>query len=106
MTDPSAPALLSPFEAAWLTEAVRLHELAEGDAVASFATLPGPEPRQQQRWLQERAAHIANVEGLTPRVQQWRRNARWVLVLLLVLAVVGGVSAGLGFFGAQNREIN
>lgn len=106
MTEPSSRQSTTPFEAAWLTEAVRLRELAEGDAVAFFDDLPGTEPAQQQRWLQQRASHIADVEGLAPRVQGWRRNARLVFAVLLVLAVLGGGSAALGFFGAQNREIN
>lgn len=106
MTDPSSPPSPTPFEAAWLTEAVRLRELAEGDAVVLSDALPGSEPAQQQRWLQHRARRIAEAEGLMARVQDWRRNARLVLGVLLTLAVMSGAFAALGFFGAQNREIN
>lgn len=106
MTDPSSPQSATPFEAAWLTEAVRLRELAEGDVMAYADALPASDPAQQQRWLQKRARHIAEVEGLAARVQGWRRNARLVLGVLLALALISGVFAALGFFGAQNREIN
>jgi len=85
---------------------VRLRELAEGDAVVLSDALPGSEPAQQQRWLQHRARRIAEAEGLMARVQDWRRNARLVLGVLLTLAVMSGAFAALGFFGAQNREIN
>lgn len=106
MTDPSPPQTATPFEAAWLTEAVRLRELAEGDALTYADTLPDSDPVQQQRWLQKRAGYIAEVEGLAARVQGWRRNARLVLWVLLALALMSGGFAALGFFGAQNREIN
>jgi len=106
VTDPSSPQSPTPFEAAWLTEAVRLRELAEGDAMVLCDALPGSEPAQQQRWLQHRARRIAEAEGLMARVQGWRRNARLVFGVLLALAVMSGAFAALGFFGAQNREIN
>lgn len=105
MTDPSSPQVVKPFEAAWLTEAVRLRELAEGDVMVFSEGLPEADQGQQQ-WLQRRASHIADADGMTARVLGWRRNARLVLWVLLALALLSGVLAALGFFGAQNREIN
>lgn len=107
---------LSRFEACWLAEAVRLRELAEaaeigigivgGSRSSELADKALPIVGGEEAWLLRRAATIARDNGMLEATLAWRRRAALMLGLLCVLAVLGGFTAALGFFGAQERAVN
>lgn len=107
---------LSRFEACWLAEAVRLHELAEraelgigivgGSRSSTLADEALPIVGGEEAWLLSRAKAIARDNGMLEATVAWRRRAGVILGLLCVLAVLSGFSAAFGFFGAQERAVN
>jgi hypothetical protein len=102
------PDKISRFELCWLAEAVRLHELDRG--LAAYPDLPLLEVdangAQQQDWVLQRSRFVARYLGLASIIQSWRRHAGVLMAVLIVLAMVSGVVAALGFFGAEQRQVN
>lgn len=101
---------VSRFEAHWLTHTVRLEDL---DATVRsrpspvFPSLPESNSASEaQNWLIQRAYDRGDKNGLLSRIQQWAKHARFLLVVLLVLAVISGASAAMGFFGSEQKNVN
>lgn len=96
-----------PFDARWLAEALRLHEDAHGrgdDAAALVAArrdAAALEPR-----IVARAAHVGGALGLERARTGWVGRMRLVAVVVLSLALLGGVGAGLAVAGDGTRPIN
>lgn len=98
---------LSPFEARWLAEAVRLRERAHGrpedaDAVvAARAEAGGLEAR-----IVARARHLDAREGLQRSMDAWSGRIALAAVLVLMLGALVGLGAGLAVAGDGSRPIN
>jgi hypothetical protein len=95
------------FDDRWLAEAVRLRERAMGrleDAAAmaeARAAVMGAEPR-----ILVRARVLGARAGLEPVLAAWSARVRLAAVVLLGLALIGGVGAGLAVAGDGQRPIN
>jgi hypothetical protein len=100
----------SRFETLWLTETVRLQDLANGVAASSnaaFDTLSIPsEEDDLEAWLLRRGDQIARSRGLDTQTQSWFHSARLLLGLLCILAIISGFGAAAGFFGNEIRTVN
>lgn len=94
----------------WLAEAVRLHELEAGASAQTTNHSPplaqDADKPTQIRWLLARAHKIGEPLGLLKAVSAWRRNARLIFLILVVLALSSGAMAALGFFGDERRAVN
>lgn len=93
------------FSGRWLAQAVRLHsfssaqlERAESDARSIAAQ---PEARVLH-W----AALLAQHTQLQQTMHSWRQRAGAILVLMLLLAFAGGLSAALGVMGDASKAVN
>lgn len=96
--------------ACWLAESVRLQELEAGTSPQTTPHSP-PLPLDADRpaqiqWLLGRAQAVGQSLELTQAVGAWRRHARLIFLVLVILALSSGAMAALGFFGAQNRAVN
>jgi len=101
LTTPDADTL-SRFDACWLAEAVRLHAL---DAAGPAALRPATVSLDEVALLQITRS-LAHAQGYTARTRQWHRHARLLLAGLGIVAVAGGLSAGLSVFGAETSTVN
>jgi hypothetical protein len=101
---------LSKFNALWLAESVRLTEQD------SPANLPRPKElerlgnsptkQEKQHWLLLRAYLCGRHNGLLGLMQSWATHARVVFGVFALLALISGISATLGIFGADERHVN
>jgi hypothetical protein len=102
------PEKIAHFSLCWMAEAVRLHELDRG--VVANLDLPllekGASRAQQQDWVLRRNQQIAQYLGMEAIIRSWAQHAGLLLVLLIVLAMSSGIVAALGFFGAEQRQVN
>lgn len=97
--------VLTALEKLWLTEAVRLREEQAG-------ALEDLEANRRARHLggnltariENRALWLAERDGLLAGLAHWKQGARLALLVLLVVAVVGG--AGLAFAALGNEPVN
>lgn len=108
MTNRHSPA--SRFEAHWLTHTVRLKDLEASHRSKQVPVFPSlSDSRNEvdaQNWLIQRAYDLNRDSATLIRIQQWLHNARFLLALLLVLAIISGISAAIGFFGSEQRNVN
>lgn len=103
MTNPDTDTL-PPFDACWLAEAVRLHALDARPAGGAIS--PASSASLDEASILQVTQRIAREQGFDTRARQWHRHARLLLALLGVVAVAGGFSAGLSFFGSETRSVN
>jgi hypothetical protein len=94
---------LSRFDACWLAEAVRLHALDAADPATASTSTP---VSLDEAALLQITRSLAHTQGYTDRTRQWHRHARLVLAGLGIVAIAGGVSAGLSFFGGETSTVN
>jgi hypothetical protein len=96
----------SPLQAAWLAEAIRLHEEQaplEDHAACRLAQAAGGNLPER---LLQRAAHLAQREGLTAALQHVRQGSRLALALLALLALLGGAGLAATALGEGSRPVN
>lgn len=101
MTTPGTDTL-SPFDACWLAEAVRLHALDTADSAVPVPSSAGLDEAALVHITQT----LASQQGYTVRARHWHRHARLVLAGLGLVAMAGGFSAGLSFFGGERATVN
>lgn len=90
-----------------LIEAVRLRETLWGpveDLSESRLARAAGGPFEQRVW--RRALALARRDGLQLAWQQWWQAARWLLVLMAVVALVAGAGAAAGALGDGSRPVN
>ena len=110
----SAPPLQgASFADRWLAQAMRLWQQgartvdaltpAQLEAAAAVARQHSPDPESRLlQWARSLAAHTS-----LPQAQQsWIQRGRLILLLLVVLAFVGGLSATLGVMGSGRTPVN
>lgn len=93
------------FSERWLAEAVRLESFPESlqqRAETSARNHTGDAESRVLRWAAVLAAHT----GLLQAKQSWRQRASAVLIVMLVLAAGGGLSAALGVMGRGDTPVN
>lgn len=103
----------SRFTDRWLADAVRRFQLrvsaadaftpAQLDAAARDARQRSSDPEVR---LLIRAQRLAAHTSLTEALTAWRQRGRLILVLILLLAFAGGLSAALGVIGDGSRPVN
>ncbi len=101
MTTPDTDTL-SPFDACWLAEAMRLHALDTADP--AWPASPGAAPDAAAILALTRT--LAQQHGYAERVQRWHRHAGWLLSGLGLLAVLAGFAAGMTLVGGASRSVN
>ncbi|WP_150802950.1 DUF2868 domain-containing protein [Pseudomonas fluorescens] len=95
---------LTPLESLWLTETVRLREdhagpLEDLEANRLARNAGGDLPSR----IQYRARWLADRDGLTDALRHWLQGARLALIVLALLAIVGG--AGLAFAALGDGQV-
>lgn len=101
---------LSKFNALWLAESVRLLEqdspsnLPRPDGLPQLGT--SPTKQEKQHWLLLRAYSRGSQNGLLEVMQSWATHARLAFGVLALVALISGISATLGIFGADERHVN
>ncbi len=98
---------LHSFKDFWLTEAVRLREDHWGpiDDSAYIRELRNSSDSPEQKII-NRARRIAEREDTLTLVNKWSQGARLALVILAVIALLGGAGAAAGVLSSSNRHIN
>jgi hypothetical protein len=94
---------LSPFDACWLAEAMRLHALDTADPARPASPAAAPTDAATLLTLTH---SLAQQQGYPARVQRWHSHARWLLGGLGLLATLAGFSAGLTLVGGAARSVN
>ena len=101
---------VSRFEAHWLTHTVRLQDL---DATVGSKASPvfpslsdNNNANEAQNWLIQRAYDREGESGVLSNIQRWAKHARFLFALLLILAIISGASAAMGFFGSEQKNVN
>lgn len=98
---------LSPFDARWLTEVVRLHE-ARGGVLDDAALLPALQaaPPEAERRILMRAQSLGHAKGWDTAIARWRSHGGTILLILSLLALAGGFVAAVGVMGDGTRPVN
>ncbi len=108
MTTRQTPA--SRFEAHWLAHTLRLQDLESQQSSKLTPVFPAladtSDAEQAQGWLIQRAYERHKDSESLQWIRHWVQSARFLFLLVLVLAIVSGVSAAIGFFGGQQRSVN
>lgn len=101
---------VSRFEAHWLAQAVRLQDIEASNRSKLSPVFPSlsedNSASEAQSWLIQRAYDLGGAGGLLSRIRQWTSSARFLLVIILVLALISGASAAIGFFGSEQKSVN
>ncbi len=109
---PQASAPAYGFADRWLADALRLSQQRarsatfssdQLDAVAAAARQHSLDPEQRMLY---RARVLAAQTGLPAAQAAWRQRGRLILVLILLLAFAGGLSAALGVMGSGHAPVN
>ena len=93
------------FSDRWLAEAIRLESFSGSQlerAEAGARSLDSNPEARVLRWAALLSAHTRLVQAM----HGWRQRAGAVLVLMLVLAFAGGLSAALGVMGSGDAPVN
>ncbi|ETF02877.1 membrane protein [Advenella kashmirensis W13003] len=95
------------FKDFWLTEAIRLREDHWGplDDSAFIRELRSGNDLPEEK-IVRRARLIAERENTRQLIDKWTHGARLALLILAVLAVLGGVGTAASVLGATDRHIN
>lgn len=103
---PNAPTRLS-ITHAWLAETIRLRESLWGplEDAAETRRARAAGGTLENRLL-VRSLGLAQREGADVVLQRYTHGARWVLALLMLLAVLAGAGAALGALGDGSRSVN
>ncbi len=98
---------LSPFDAHWLAEAIRLREQRDDrlDDAHLLATLRASEGGFEARAL-TRAQALAEQLGWTEALAAWHANARLATLLLAALACSSGAALAWTVIGDGSRPVN
>lgn len=92
------------FGARWLAEAVRLRRdaVAEPAAEDHARSIKGDVEHRLLAW----ASFIARRDGLDGAVGSWRRQASASLLVLVLVALLGGITSALAVLGDGSRPVN
>lgn len=92
------------FAARWLAEAIRLRRdvPAEREAEDHARRVQGDAEQRLLAW----AAFIARRDGLDGAVGSWRRQATASLLILMAVALLGGLTGALTVLGDGGRPVN
>jgi len=98
---------LSLFSQRWLAETVRTrnHGLPPTDNPEAAAYACAHTDELEQRILLH-ASYIGSRDGNLSALLNWRQQARWVLIILLAFALLGGFSTALAVLGDGGRPVN
>ena len=100
----------SRFESQCLAHTLRLVELESQQAHKQspvFPALSGSRDAEDaQRWLIQRAYESQHSAASLQWIRRWMRTARFSFLIVILLAIVSGASAAIGFFGAEQRSVN
>lgn len=94
-------------QTAWLTEAVRLYEIKNGRCEDAQETRQAiTQGKTLEARLSIRANALAEKLSFTPKANVITSQARWVLSGLLLLGILGGVSAAVSALGSGQQPVN
>ena len=98
---------MTKFTELWQTEAVRLKEHHDGplDDAAYIYALRAQDLSPQQKII-HRAQRLATASGLSEAIANYRRLAKYALLLLLVLSVFTGIGLAYAALGSRSTEVN
>jgi hypothetical protein len=98
---------LSPLSQRWLAETVRTrnHGSPPADNPEAVVYACADTVELEQRILRH-AFYLGSRDGSLQALLNWRQQARWVLIILLVLALLGGFSTALAVLGDGSRPVN
>jgi hypothetical protein len=98
---------LSMLSQRWLAETVRTrnHGLPPMDDPEAAAYACAHTDDMEQRILLH-ANYIGSRDGSLSALLNWRQQARWVLIILLAFALLGGFSTALAVLGDGGRPVN
>ena len=98
---------LSHLNQRWLAETVRTrnHGLPPTDNPEAAAYACAQTEDLEQRILLH-ARYVGSRDGSLSALLNWRQQARWVLIVLVVIAVLGGFSTALAVLGDGSRPVN
>ncbi len=98
---------LSLLSQRWLAETVRTrnHGLPPTDDLDAAAYACAQADDLEQRILLH-AFYLGSRDGSLGALLNWRQQARWVLIILLAFALLGGFSTALAVLGDGSRPVN